>query len=150
MKNLITYLILIIIAGGGGFYGGTIYQKNKLTSNPQELFQAMRQNGGFSQNQNNNQNSNRPTGRMFGDGGQVTGEITSVDDKSITVKMQDGSSKIVILSDKTSINKATEAAKTDLKVGEKVSAFGITNSDGSVTAQNIQLNPIVRTTPNNN
>ncbi len=87
---------------------------------------------------------------MFGGGGQVLGEITSVDDKSITVKNQDGSSKIVILSDKTEINKASEAAKTDLKIGEKVSAFGTTNSDGSVTAQNIQLNPITRITPNNN
>lgn len=58
--------------------------------------------------------------------------------------MQDGSSKIVLFSDKTEINKAAEATKEDLKVGEKVAVFGTENSDGSVTAQNIQLNPQLR------
>lgn len=66
------------------------------------------------------------------------------DDKSITVKLQDGSSKIILITDKTVINKAAEATKDDLKGGEKVAVFGEINSDGSVTAQNIQLNPILR------
>lgn len=85
------------------------------------------------------QNRNRTGGR------QVIGEIISQDDKSITVKLQDESTKIVLLSDKTSINKATEVSKSDLKTGEKVGVFGTENTDGSVTAQNIQLNPVFRT-----
>lgn len=68
----------------------------------------------------------------------------SSDDKSITVKLQDGSSKIVLLTDTTSISKSTEGSKSDLKTGEKVAVFGTENSDGSVTAQNVQLNPILR------
>ena len=149
MKNLVIYLVLIILAGGGGFYGGTVYQKNKITQNPRSLFESMRPDGNFP----SGPNSGTQTGavrRQFGGGGQITGEITSSDDKSITVKTQDGSSKIIILSSKTSINKASEAATSDLKVGEKVAAFGTTNSDGSVTAQNIQLNPIVRVAPSQN
>lgn len=35
----------------------------------------------------------------------VNGEIISVDDKSITVKLSDNSSKIVILTDTTALNK---------------------------------------------
>ena len=81
---------------------------------------------------------------MGGRGGQVTGEVSSSDDKSITVKMADGSSKIILLSTTTSIIKSSEASKTDLTVGAKVGVFGQANPDGSVTAQNIQLNPISR------
>ena len=75
----------------------------------------------------------------------VAGEITSSDGKSHTVKMNDGGSKIIFLSSTTQINKAQTAVTDDLKVGEQVSIFGQTNADGSVTAQNIQLNPQVRT-----
>jgi len=63
---------------------------------------------------------------------------------TITVKLPDGSSKIILLSEKTSINKASEGSVADLVVGEKVAVFGTTNTDGSVTAQNIQINPVAR------
>jgi len=63
---------------------------------------------------------------------------------TITVKLEDGSSKIILLSEKTSINKASEGSITDLTAGEKVAVFGTTNADGSVTAQNIQINPVAR------
>jgi hypothetical protein len=72
------------------------------------------------------------------------GEIISSDDKSITVKLQDDSSKIILINAKTFINKAQTVDKTELKVGEKVSVFGAENTDGSVTAQNVQLNPTQR------
>ena len=65
-------------------------------------------------------------------------------DDSVTVKLMDGTSKIVLFSDKTEINKAQQAQTADLKVGEKVMVMGQENSDGSVTAQNIQLNPVFR------
>ena len=68
------------------------------------------------------------------------GEVLNVDDKSLTVKMPDGSSKIVILSDTTVISKSDTTAKSDVKVGDKVGVFGTDNSDGSVTAQSVQLN----------
>ena len=62
----------------------------------------------------------------------------------LDVKMQDGSTKIVILSEQTSINKASEGSKEDLKTGEQVTAFGTENSDGSVTAQNISIGGMLR------
>jgi len=58
-------------------------------------------------------------------------------------------SRLVSSYSKTVINKAQPVDKTELKVGKKVSVFGSENTDGSVTAQNVQLNPIQRiTTPN--
>lgn len=46
------------------------------------------------------------------------------------------------MSDKTQINKTSAGAKSDLAKGAQVAVFGTENSDGSVSAQNIQLNPM--------
>lgn len=74
----------------------------------------------------------------------VNGEIIDKDNKSITVKLPDGQTKIVLLSEKTVVRKTQEGKTDDLKKGETVAVFGNENSDGSVTAQNIQLNPQFR------
>jgi hypothetical protein len=62
----------------------------------------------------------------------------------MTVKLADGSSKIVLLTASTSFNKATAATAADLTVGQTVAAFGTTNTDGSITASNVQINPVMR------
>lgn len=130
-KSTIITIILVVLVGGGAFFGGMKYQQGKQAFNRQfNGSQGVRTAGG---NQGNRLGF-RP----------VAGEIISSDDKSITVKFQDGSSKIVMVSDKTEINKAAQVSRDELKVGEKVSVFGQENSDGSVTAQSIQLNPILR------
>lgn len=116
-------IVAVLVVGGGAFYGGMKYQQSKSPALTRQF------------------KGNRP-GFI-----PVAGEIITSDDKSITVKLNDGSSKIVFFSDKTQINKASSATKDELKVGEKVAIFGMTNSDGSVTAQNIQLNPLMRTFP---
>jgi len=128
-KNLIITLVLVVVAAGGGFFGGMKYQQSKQP--------AARQFAG-----------NR-TGMVGRQGNAavfrpVSGDIINADDKSITVKLQDGSSKIVLFSDNMTINKADTASRGDLKVGEKVAVIGQQNSDGSVTAQSIQLNPVLR------
>lgn len=74
----------------------------------------------------------------------VAGEIIKSDATSATVKLADGSTKIVILTDKTTINKAEIATKDDLKIGQSIAVFGIENADGTVTAQTVQLNPLLR------
>jgi hypothetical protein len=69
----------------------------------------------------------------------ISGEITAQDDKSLTVKTQDGSSKIVILSETTKVNKTSEGSKSDLKTGEQVMIIGTSNSDGSFNAQTVSI-----------
>lgn len=127
-KNLSIFILVIAVTLGSGFFAGMKYQESKRS---QSRFGNLQQGQGgqFQQRQ-----GFRP----------VNGEIIGVDDKSITVKLQDGSSKIVLLSDTTSINKSAEGSKSDLKTGEQVAVFGTENSDGSITAQNIQLNPMLR------
>lgn len=124
-NNTITIGFVVLFVAGISFFSGMKYQENKRPAFNRQSALDMRR------TQNGN---NRP----------INGEILSSDEKSITVKQMDGSSKIVLLTSTTTLNKASGAAKSDLKVGEKVNVFGVTNADGSVTAQNIQLNPQVR------
>lgn len=131
-------IVVGVAVGAAGFFGGMKFEDYQISKNRttmRDQFQAGGANGINGMRTGSGQRAGfRP----------VNGDIIASDEKSITVKMQDGSSRIVILNDKTQINKADVALKADLKVGEKVSVFGTDNADGSVTAQNVQLNPILR------
>ena len=140
-KTAILVAIAIVIASGA-FYGGLIYAKTKtsnrgtvLGQNFQNLTPEQRQqfaqNGGFI----------RTGSRGANGAGFIGGEIISKDDKSITVKAQDGSTKIIFLADSTVVTKTTDGTKDDLVTGKQVVITGTSNSDGSVTAQNVQIRP---------
>lgn len=139
-KNLIITVLVMIVVAGGSFFAGMKFQQRKL----QTFTLGERGNVVFN-GQGKMQQGQRQGGSGVINRGAgfrpVLGEIISSDDKSITVKMQDGSSKIIIVGDSTQINKADTAAKSDLTTGQTVSVFGQENSDGTITAQNIQLNP---------
>ncbi len=140
MKNnlIIIAVLALIIGGAAGFFGGIQYQKSQRSQAFQFNGQATQPNGG----------RNFRAGQGARNGfAPVTGEIIESDDKSITVKLEDGSSKIVLLSKETSISKSDSVSISELKKGEKVAALGTQNSDGSITAQNIQLNPMSRISP---
>lgn len=131
---------IAVVAIALGFFGGMQYQKRQVRTTfangvPGGNGQFFRQAGGRQGGQN----------VRFGGGNRpVMGEIVNQDEKSMTVKLPDGSTKIVILSATTSYNKAEPGSQTDLKVGDSVGVFGTTNSDGSVTAMNVQINPMMR------
>lgn len=129
-NQIIITAVIALVLGPGGFFAGMKYQQSKTPSFNRQFANGQGQRAGGNANRNGFRSTN--------------GEIISSDDKSITVKLADGSGRIVLFSDKTQINKAAIATKDDLKVGEKVAVFGTDNTDGSVTAQNIQLNPIIR------
>lgn len=135
-KNIIIFAIALIAVGAGAFFGGTYYEKKSLGS------QEMIRSGNFSYGSNR---AARPQGEKPS-GGQnrgnfSTGEIISKDDQSITVKMSDGSTKIVYFSTSTTIGKMNQGTADDLAVGQNVLANGENNTDGSLSAQNIQIRP---------
>ncbi len=140
MKDQKTYLmaaVAVVIVGAVSFYGGIHYQKIR-GGFGQENFSQARESAMFGGRNGSGKNSQGMRGGMMGNR-PVNGEVISQDATSITVKMPDGSSKILIVSDKTVFNKQTEATKTDLKVGDTVTAFGTANSDGSITVENIAI-----------
>lgn len=133
MKNNmhIMAIVAILIVGAVAFFGGMQYQKSQRGNFAQ--FAGQNRTGVGQGNQGNRANF-RP----------INGQIISADDKSITVKLTDGSSKIVLVSDSSTITEATSSTKQALTVSKQVLVVGTTNSDGSVTASNIQLNPQMR------
>lgn len=122
-------IIIALIVGAISFWGGMQYQKSRGGNFGK---------GQFPEGQNNlngNQRGQGNTQRIQ----PISGEITSQDETSLTVKTQDGSSKIIVLSEKTVVNKTSEGSKADLKTGEQVTVIGTSNSDGSLTAQTISI-----------
>jgi len=131
-KYLLSYILIAVVFAGLGFWGGLTFgqKRNALNLGGQagrgaRQFQA-RVNQGV---------------------GVARGEIIGADEKSITVKLRDGSSKIVFISDTTTIAKAGEGSKTDLVKGKQVMITGKDNPDGSLTAQNVQLDPFLDNPP---
>ena len=130
MNNKITLGILAVVLIGISFYGGMTYAKS--SQPPRGNFAAFA--GG--------------SGRMMRSGmgnGILNGDIVAKDATSITLQMRDGSSKIVFLSDSTNILKAVSGKLSDLNIGEQVTTIGTPNSDGSITAQSIQIRPATTT-----
>lgn len=132
-------IVIAVIVGSIGFFCGMRYNSYQLIKT-----QAIRgERGQFAQGMGSASGQDRGigAGRFGGMGGRIVGEIVSTDDTSITVKLPDGSSKIILLSSTTQVQKTSDAPKDELKTGTQIAAFGTANADGSVTAQTIQLNP---------
>ena len=82
--------------------------------------------------------------RIFGGdlqdrGRMIRGEIIDSDEKSITVKLPDGSSRIVFVGNETTISESTPSAKERLTEGTAVFVTGTANPDGSMNATLIQI-----------
>lgn len=145
-KKLIAGGILLAVAvAGASFYGGMRYGSYKNFSKAgvpignrvgQGMGDDARFKGKMPGGDSQRQMGSRPGAEM---GGGLAGQITSIDDKSFTVKAPDGSSKIVFFSERTAVVKADPAQISDLTVGKEVMVGGKTSPDGSMTAGTVQI-----------
>jgi hypothetical protein len=131
-KSIIVPIITGVLALFLGFFGGYLYQKGKAQSGRLSMNQAGMVRGASTTasvaSRNNLMKGTAP----------VSGKIISLDSTSITVQTQDGSNKIILISDTTKINKTTEGTKDDLKEGTEVMVAGNT-TNGAVSAESITI-----------
>ncbi len=123
-QNKIIGVIIVLVVAGASFWGGITYA-----------------------------NSNRPSRGQFGQGGMggmtrgmrgagfAAGEIIAKDATGVTIKLQDGSTKIILAGPSTQILKSASGTTDDLAVGTAVLVNGTANADGSISAQSVQIRP---------
>jgi hypothetical protein len=113
MKNtkVIVSIILVLVGLGAGFGGGYFFRNYQLTKSRGNF-------GAIGTNGQRFMGGRTGQGVVAGArGGAVTGSILSMDAKSITVKLADGSTKIILFSASTTYQNTIAATQTDLKVG---------------------------------
>jgi hypothetical protein len=136
-KHKMIVAAVVVVVGIGTFYGGMKYEMHKITASRGANFAG--RTGGMGMMGQGGQFQGGMFARAGQGGGFVSGSILSKDDQSVTVKLQDGSTKIIFFSDATKISKSAEAKASDLSVGTEVMVTGTANNDGSTTATTIQI-----------
>jgi hypothetical protein len=132
-KHIIVVAIVVIVACGGSFYAGMKYTQ----AGRQKGFANMALGGQVFER-------NGQGGAMRGGNGGIggaMGEVIAKDASSITIKLRDGGSKIILFSGTTEISKSVSGVPNDVAVGKSVMVSGTANQDGSITAQSIQIRP---------
>ena len=71
--------------------------------------------------------------------GFLAGTVARKDSESITVDTRDGNSHVVLFTPATSVFKSVAGSLSDITIGSAVVVSGSTNSDGSLSANSIQL-----------
>jgi len=123
----IVWLVVVVVAFVGGMYYGKAAAPAGVGGRT-GLLGASSTRGGFA-------------GRASTGGGFTAGTITAIDSQSITLQLPNGNSQIVFYSSSTSVSEPQPVAPGALVTGAMVTVGGTANSDGSLTAQTIQVRP---------
>ncbi len=132
--NKPTKIIIVLAVASGLFYGGFAYGQSSSSANPTA---------------NTTSYSGTRTARTGGTGGfaggsATVGTVVSSDSTSITLALKSGS-VVVFYSTSTPIMKTTTGSRSDISAGENITVLGTANSDGSITANSIQLRQAIPT-----
>ena len=108
-------VVLILLAGAGGFFTGIIVGKQKAENSKVTKIDS-------SQN-----------GNVF------TAEVESIENNLVTVKLPDGTSKIVIVPVSTPIRSSKTVGLSDIQKGQVLLIAGFPNQESNVEARSIQI-----------
>lgn len=136
-KKIWLSVALLVIVGAGCFYAGTLVSKGKGKTT-----------GGIPNGKMGGLNGNvSSTKGMRNNASFINGELLSKEDQKLTIKLQNGGSKIVLFANNTEVVKSTSGTLEDLITGSNLMITGTTNDDGSLTAKSIQLRPTGENVP---
>jgi hypothetical protein len=153
-QNVIIPVVVAIVVGVAAFFGGTFYQKGQdsLSGVTGAQLQTKLKSLGLTRGLGG-AGALADAAGFFGRGGTRpagglnTGTVVSLDAKSITIKLLNGSTKVVYFTSATKVDKSVVGSSSDLKVGQNIITTGASNSDGSVSATTIQIRPEDSTPP---
>jgi hypothetical protein len=133
-REYLIFGVALIVVGAIGFASGVAWK-----APPGSAGDGGRGAGQFSRT------GDRATGaRTFQDaGGFASGEVIAKDDTTLTVKLPSGGTRIVFYTGATPFLVSATGSPADVKIGENVLVSGSQNPDGSVSAQSIQVRPIM-------
>lgn len=130
MKKYLVHIIWVIVAVVA-FVGGMYYGKSTVPATGRGNFAgfASSTRAGF---------GGRGAGAA---GGFVVGQVSALGTDSITVQLANGNSQVIFYSSSTPVTEPTEVSPSTLTTGTNVMVGGTQNSDGSFTAETIQVRP---------
>jgi hypothetical protein len=128
-KRIVLLAVISVVIIGFSFFGGMKYGESK---SPLGSFTG----ANFRGEAGLPSSSGSP---VRSGNGTLNGEIVSLADGSLIIKIQDGSSKIVLFSGATEVSEMITGSIRDIKAGRIAMVSGTQNSDGSYTAKTIQL-----------
>jgi len=126
-------VVIAVACAGVFFYVGMVYGKSAASGT------AAR--GNFAGFASSTRGFGRTGGTAGATGGVVAGQVIAVDADSVTVQLANGNSQVVFYSSSTQIEKPSAVPASSLTSGTQVMIVGSQNSDGSLTAQSIQVRP---------
>ena len=138
-KLIVKIIITAVVAGGAGFYGGYTYGHSQTPPN-----NNTGANGGqrqFQAGQFPGRNGNGGTRFGGANGSFLNGEIISKNDQGLTIKLGDNSTRIILVPPSVQVTQAAQGTINDLKEGDSVTVTGTSNSDGSFSANSINIRP---------
>lgn len=134
MNRLIKVLgavVVIVAIAGIGFYAGT----KGISNNPQQQLNDVNATGSNTENQ---MMKGAGPGKLSPEN-MIQGQVTEINNQEITVELTDGTTKTILLSGTTRIGKVITGTLDDIVVGSSLAVNGAQNSDGSVSAQMVQI-----------
>ncbi len=127
-----TKIIISIVVAAGLFYGGFAYGQS-ISGGSQTASSAY---GGARATRTGSTTST--AGGGFGGSMVTSGTVVSSDSSSVTIALKSGS-VVAFYSTSTPITMTTSGTPNDITDGANITVIGTANSDGSVTANSIQL-----------
>lgn len=157
---IIAVIVTAVLVGAGAFYVGTLFAGEGSSANsnggnrgnlPEGITQEDMMNlRGLSPEEREQRmqelgfptdfGSDRPAnGGAFALGRAISGEIISMGNDSFTIKLEDGSTRIVLFESSTEVATSQAGTVDDLVEGKEVFISGDANSDGSYNADSVQI-----------
>lgn len=129
-KKYIVRVAICVLVIGLSFWAGRAYTMKQMKKVLRDgILAAQRQDG----------NRSQPLDPIGKNGMLVSGEIISKDEKSVTLKISNGTERVVFFSPATHIKKTLTGKQSDFTIGTILTVLGSNDSTGTFNATTIQI-----------